>query len=404
MSEPMDTKSESSGDVAMESSNGNEEKSFKNWDELAANMKVSDLLLHKADPKTETPDTFLTIRSDLTIRRTLDTLNVHDLIALPVTHYETGKFLGFVDVLDIMAFLLSTWRIRGASIWDPSHFPAAKFFETPIAQVINFSGQDGTYVIRESASIGELIHLFCIPVLHRRLHRVAVISSGGQGKGKTRKAQKSEEKIINVLTQSDLVALLFRQRHLLSSELLKGTVKSLHLSRPCISVRLDSPFVDALDTLVRNHISGLALTDHEFHFSGSFSASDLRGAKLDTFTFFDHSVTAFLAKGTSSRGKGPAIRCGVSSTLEEVLRFVVTERIHRIFVSDEFDHPIGVISLGDILTLVNFEGPTPPSSLDGDDGGSSSSSTTHKRRSSDADAKDASAEDKGPAKKRRRQA
>ena len=82
----------------------------------------------------------------------------------------------------------------------------------------------------------------------------------------------------------------------------------------------------------------------------------------------------------------------------------MTERIHRIFVSDEFDHPIGVISLGDILTLVNFEGPTPPSSLDGDDGGSSSSSTTHKRRSSDADAKDASAEDKGPAKKRRRQA
>jgi CBS domain-containing protein len=41
-------------------------------------------------------------------------------------------------------------------------------------------------------------------------------------------------------------------------------------------VQIDAPFVDTLDTLFKNRISGLALVDQEFRLSGNLSASDLR--------------------------------------------------------------------------------------------------------------------------------
>jgi CBS domain-containing protein len=39
---------------------------------------------------------------------------------------------------------------------------------------------------------------------------------------------------------------------------------------------VSTPFAEALETLFKNRISGLALVDHEFKLSGNLSASDLR--------------------------------------------------------------------------------------------------------------------------------
>jgi hypothetical protein len=41
-------------------------------------------------------------------------------------------------------------------------------------------------------------------------------------------------------------------------------------------VPITTPFAEALETLFRNRVSGLALVDHEFKLSGNLSASDLR--------------------------------------------------------------------------------------------------------------------------------
>jgi len=66
-----------------------------------------------------------------------------------------------------------------------------------------------------------------------------------------------------------------------------------------IMIRIDSTFVDALDRLYKNRISGLALVDHEFKLSGNLSASDLRGMNPSAFDFFTGSTLQFLAKGTT---------------------------------------------------------------------------------------------------------
>lgn len=98
----------------------------------------------------------------------------------------------------------------------------------------------------------------------------------------------SNKKLVNVISQSDIVA--FAAKHLpLLDEVLRDLIRIVAhaksgrelsddpgLIRSPIMLTLETPFAEALETLYRNRVSGLALVDHEFKLSGNLSASDLR--------------------------------------------------------------------------------------------------------------------------------
>lgn len=132
------------------------------------------------------------------------------------------------------------------------------------------------------------------------------------------------------------------------------------LIRTPLFVRIDSPFVDALETLCRNKISGmsdrhsysyhpgLALVDHEFKLSGNISVSDLRGMNPLAFDFFNGSTLQFMAKGTDApmrvtQALGPANSFG------EAIERLASERIHRIYIAEDHGHPVGFVSLIDVI-------------------------------------------------------
>ena len=64
--------------------------------------------------------------------------------------------------------------------------------------------------------------------------------------------------------------------HFVNQRQANQTLSAFKFFRPLILTRIDSPFVETLDILYKNKISGLAMVDHEFHLRGNFSASDLR--------------------------------------------------------------------------------------------------------------------------------
>jgi CBS domain-containing protein len=129
----------------------------------------------------------------------------------------------------------------------------------------------------------ELLAMLNEPKYHQRLHRVAVVR---------------DSKVVNVISQSDILGFVYENVKLIPDILVRRTtfsiifaaeqilifrilqanktLEELKFVRPLIYVRIDSPFVDALEILYKNKISGLALVDNEFHLRGNFSASDLR--------------------------------------------------------------------------------------------------------------------------------
>ncbi len=128
----------------------------------------------------------------------------------------------------------------------------------------------------------------------------------------------------------------------------------LKLIRAPISIQLDTSFGEALTVLSRNRITGVALVDYEFHIRGNFSASDLRGAHTDFFDYFQGSIVQFMTKATDSHLK-QAIYVSKESSLKALIELVAASQVHRVYIADDNQHPIGVVTLTDIIThLHNF--------------------------------------------------
>jgi len=244
------------------------------------------------------------------------------------------KFYGFVDVLDIAGYVLATWKNLSSHLED-LHFPSEPFFTAPILDVINFSEIDVPIFIDEEKSISDLIKLFRNHVYFYRLHRVAVTRNGD---------------IVDVISQSDVVSFTASNIDhfpLQKSNMEIGLIQGFYHSP--IMIRIDASFVDALERLYKNRISGLALVDHEFKLSGNLSASDLRGMNPSAFDFFTGSVLQFLAKGTSSFSK-QTLSVGPGNTFGEVVQYLAKQRVHRLYVTTQNGNPLGLVTLFDVIS------------------------------------------------------
>jgi len=92
--------------------------------------------------------------------------------------------------------------------------------------------------------------------------------------------------------------------------------------------------------------------DHDYRFRGNFSASDLRGFRPNSYDFFNSSVLMFLAKGTEATRRVPNVTTLPAASLRQLIRTLVENRVHRVFITDQNDRPVGVVSMGDVLNLL----------------------------------------------------
>jgi len=184
--------------------------------------------------------------------------------------------------LDIAEFVLSTWQHLSATM-DELHFPADDVFNAPLLNILNLSQVNSPSYIEEDSSVSVLIKKFLNRKHYFRLHRLAVTDKKGD--------------VVDVISQSDVIAFVHHHINTLphsKRDMRLGLMSGL--IRTPIMVRIDSPFVDALEVLCKNKISGLALVDHEFKLSGNISVSDLRGMNPLAFDFFNGSTLQFMAK------------------------------------------------------------------------------------------------------------
>jgi len=298
------------------------------WHQLIKETTVQDLCRIKS--KRKGFSALVVVTDVTTVQQTLRILSEANVLSAPVVNDRTKEFLGFVDMLDIAGWVLAYWKEKSSS-YESGHFPTREFFHTPICSVLNFSSVNPEVVIDKDKSIAQLIDLVC----NTLTHRVAVLD-------------KETSCIVNVLSQSDIVAFSHANLDALGSKA-QLAINNLNPKHP-IFVRIDTAFIDALELLYANRISGLALVDEDYHLCGNLSASDLRGLAPFSFDFFNRSVLNFLAKGSkeSNQRVGP-VYCKTDSNFLEVIETAVREKVHRVYLTDSLGHPQGVISLVDII-------------------------------------------------------
>lgn len=188
------------------------------------------------------------------------------------------------------------------------------------------------------------------------IHRVAVVDQGS---------------LVGVLSQADVINWIAEN----PNETKNLDIPIKHARWKSDSVLYTSSQTSAIDTFLRmweSRVSSIGVVQHG-QLQLILSASDIkveRGCHLLTMTgkcaldndlvrceWLLEPVGDFLARVHHLKNR-PAdflITCTQNSKLSEVIQLLKSERIHRIFICDNLNRPVGVMTLTDIIRDVTFE-------------------------------------------------
>jgi len=157
-----------------------------------------------------------------------------------------------------------------------------------------------------------------------------------------------------VLSQMDVIQYLFLQKPKNYSNLKQKTVEELSLQKGgvChIDNSEENRGIDAYRRMILLNCSALAVTDvMSGKLNSTISPSDLKGLPLEAISRVCNPLPHFL-KLVSREKPIHSIAVVAEDSLEKVLGLINESRVHRVWVVNENQIPVGVISLSDVLRM-----------------------------------------------------
>jgi len=177
-------------------------------------------------------------------------------------------------------------------------------------------------------------------------HRVPIIND-----------QKVGMPLLMFVTQMDMARWLYsklsQQRDIILPDAISAmTVKDLLRTKsgvkPLITVLATDPLIKAFRLIHQHKVMGVAVVDPE---SGklvtNISANDLR--KLPSYEFKQF-LNELFTPVSLYRNPSRLIIAKASDKLVDVLGRMVNDRVHRVWIVDEQQKPVGVLSICDIIS------------------------------------------------------
>ncbi len=268
------------------------------------------------------------------------------------------NFLGYVDMLDIMFFLAETYaanKRKHDHVFVPAELEVA--FQTPISVFINESRRDPFLAVPASTTLARA----CTSLFKFGVHRLPLIV---------------DNVVCGNASQSDVVRFLhahldelepLASRSLLELGLVRSAHEHVHEAKAAaagasdnedetpahasvVSVLDNVSVIDALQRMMDESVSGIAITNINGVVVGSFSASDLKGMGPKQLFEVDLKLTDMLE--FHHRTRDP-VTCTLHDSFRTVVDRVVAARVHRAFVVDGVTKRLtGVVSLTDLISVV----------------------------------------------------
>jgi len=268
----------------------------------------------------------------------------HNFLSVPVLQKTKNKYYGFVDMADIVHYIVESFgksKLEGSE----DYWKLVKEDEIFQKKAIN---DIMVYPLQRRNPFHEIpvgYSLFsAIEALAKvnGLHRVPIVDSN--------------RKLINVITQSQLIETLDANLALIGKRKEKpiGEIKGAIRSVYCINE--ETPAIEGFRQMTVHGVSGLAVVNTEGKLEGNLSIRDLKAICSDGRMFWRLYQTTknFLQKVKKEYHEKHGIPnhpvfLKTNNTIEFAIKQLVTNRIHRIFIVDDANKPIGILSLKDIL-------------------------------------------------------
>eukprot|EP00037_Helgoeca_nana_P001883 m.30169 g.30169 ORF g.30169 m.30169 type:complete len:354 (+) comp12198_c0_seq2:155-1216(+) len=298
----------------------------------------------------------------------------------PVYDERTSRYIGFLDVRDLMAFIVyengePELRKAAAEKGTTTEFiermltASAKMYDLPMEAHPSKrlkhdnakSGSETVLGVPKRESLGHAWgvtlstlarrHGFrCVGtdatlddvaklLVHKGCHRVPVINMDGE--------------VVNIISQSTIVKFLEEHNGRLGGLGAHTVAQSACGTSPVLTVKQSATVLDTLNLMAVNDIMGVAIVDDAGKLLANTSASDLKLFLQEPSTSIHSSILSFISKVRQHDLKAvhPAMSVTAKDTLSHVIGRLAAARVHRLFVVDH-GRPVSVISLTDILRYI----------------------------------------------------
>jgi len=299
-------------------------------------------------------------RSD-PVSKAFQKMITNQILSVPVYDQTKRSFAHFLDMVDVVAFAVSRVASPPADL--------TKLMDVPLLQTVNcgdvadLSKRNPFFPVESSAPLLEALNL----MVKWGVHRLPIVDAEGE--------------LITIITQSQLSTFIYKYLTSFSPSLSQQTAASIAVSisiteekefegenksaSKVISVGLSDRTIDAFIAMHEKRVSGVAVVDGSGTIVGNISASDLKAIGNDGTLLprLFYPVSEFLAlihpiKDTTPKQSpggaryAPPVVVPTTATFGMVLGTLVNSHIHRVYVVDDEQRPVGVIGHAEILRAV----------------------------------------------------
>lgn len=248
-----------------------------------------------------------------------------------------------MDVRDIMTSLLS--KISGGRLdLNFAHWQSAfrgpefsqsvtEFLKKPVEGIVNASLTDRLHTFSPESTIKEVIEEMKI----FRLHHVAIVKG---------------EEVVSVLSASDIIGFLATHQDSWKGDAEVAALVADQKEKP-LSVFKTAPAVEAFQLMQQNLMSGIAVLEENGSLFANFSASDIKHFPVTPIGMNPDSL--LLPLQLFLLGQSP-VRAPVAVKKNETVASVVSKmavfHVHRVWVVDDANKPIAVVTPTEIFNLL----------------------------------------------------
>jgi len=269
---------------------------------------------------------------EVPISTVLQDLAQNKILSAPVWDPLKRTHIGFVDMVDIVSYLVSQHNEDAAV---PTKDLLNKIGQQKCGSISDISGRNPYCPVEGQASLLSAI----LMMAHWKVHRIPVINSEGE--------------LITLLTQSQVLRFIYHNMVSFGS-FSTSTVEKLSMAvSPVVTVSVDQNVIDAFKTMHEKRISAVGIVDESGKLIGNISVSDLKSIGFDgeSLSSLYKPISEFMQ--SSQRGKTTTFAAPVcvtpQSTYSEVVAQLVNNHIHRVYIVDDNCAPVGIVSQLEVL-------------------------------------------------------
>lgn len=258
------------------------------------------------------------------------------VLALPLYDDERSLYVAFIDVFDILAYIIET-NGKDDIILAEGNIVRNDFISTPCYELPNRSLRNPWLIINENSSLQQAIDFMCTS----GAVRLAVVDDTNN--------------LSSILTQTRII------RHFSNKTHAMGRLSSLPIkkvmkfgSRDVIGIKDSEPAINAFMKIYDYNIGGVAIFNDYNEVIGNISINDLKdiGYNSEMFQKLRLKAKEFLNKKIEGADVPSLVWISKDNTIQDLLFKFRSHWIHRIYIIEpESRKTLGVISSTDIITL-----------------------------------------------------